>query len=84
MSTADMARSPEQVIRERALNKVFDSIEEIEIVTGRLRRYGAEVAKMPDCDHLAKCIVRAADQLEAARKELQQGGYFGTGQGKLF
>jgi hypothetical protein len=84
MAASDAVRTPEQVTRERALNKVFDTLEEIEIVTQRVRRYRDEVAKLSGCDDLVTLMGTAARQLETARKELQQGAYLNAGQSRLF
>lgn len=84
MESSDAARSPEQATRERAFHRVFDALEEIEIVTGRVRKYRDEVAKLDGCDDVVAVMGTAADRLEAARKELQQGAYFNAGQSRLF
>jgi hypothetical protein len=84
MSTSDAVRTPEQVARERGLTKVYDALEEIEIVTERVRRYRDEVAKLSGCDDLVAVMGTAADRLSAARRELLQGAVFNAGQSRLF
>lgn len=64
--------------------KVFDSLEQIEVATKRVRAYRDEVATLPDCTDLVTVLNTACDRLEAARKELQQGAYFNRGQTRLF
>lgn len=84
MAAADVARSPEQATRERGLTKVFDSLEEIELVASRVRKYRDEVATLPGCDDLVMAMSATCDQLESIRKELQQRAYFNQGQNRLF
>lgn len=84
MATADDVRTPEQATRERAQGLVFDALQEIEHQTTRLRRYQSDVDALPDCADLATVLRTAADRLDAARRELQQGAMFSNDQTRLF
>jgi hypothetical protein len=84
MATSDAVRTPEQAARQEARLRLDDILEEIAPLTTRTRRARDEVARLAGCDDLARLFGTAADRLEAARKELMQGGYFGDSQQRLF
>jgi hypothetical protein len=84
MSTSDAVRTPEQAARHQGRLRLDDTLEEIAVVTQRTRRARDEVAKLVGCEDIVTVLNTAADRLEAARKELMQGGYFGAGQDRLF
>jgi hypothetical protein len=83
MST-DAARTPEETARFQGRLRVDDTLERLAVLTTKIRRTRDEVARLAGCEDLARLIGQAAEQVEATRKELMQGAYFGAGQDRLF
>jgi hypothetical protein len=74
------ARSPAQETRERALNKVFDTLEELELFADRLGLRGGAVQRGREVIAIGHPGDLVAGTTDAARHELQRGAYVNAGQ----
>ncbi len=80
---SDMERSPEQVAHEDALHQVEQTLLNIEEAIRRADRARKTIPSGGSEQNFRLCLDAAVDQLEAVRKELFQGAYFGGDQQRL-
>jgi hypothetical protein len=78
-----MERSPEQVAREDALRHVEETLLNIEQAIRRADQPRKAIPAGGSEDNLRLCLDTVVTQLEAVRKELFQGAYFGGEQWRL-
>jgi hypothetical protein len=76
-------RSPEEAAREQALHEVEQTLLNIEDAIRRADRSRQKISLAGSDRNLRLALDRAMEQLEAARKELFQNGYFGGEQQRL-
>jgi hypothetical protein len=82
-SRSQMERSPEQVAREDALREVEETLLNIEQAIRRADRGRKLIPAEGAGRNLRLCLDTVVEQLEAVRKELFQGAYFGGEQQRL-
>jgi hypothetical protein len=80
---SETERSPEQIARELALHEVEATLLNIEQAIRRADRGRKAIPAGGPEQNLRMCLDAAVEQLEAARKELFQGAYFGGDQQRL-
>jgi hypothetical protein len=78
-----MERSPEQIAREAAMHQVEETLLNIEQAIRRADHGRKAIPVGGSERNLRLCLDTAVDQLEAVRKELFQGAYFGGEQQRL-
>lgn len=76
-------RSPEEVAREHAMHEVEQVLLNIEQTIQRADRGRRTIPQYGNERNLRLALDHAIEQLEAARKELFQSGYFGGEQQRL-
>jgi hypothetical protein len=82
-SRSGSERSPDQVAREAALHEVEEALLNIEQAIKRADRGRRTIPPEGNEKNLRLCLDTAVEQLEAVRKELFQGAYFGGDQQRL-
>jgi hypothetical protein len=76
-------RSPEETAREQALHEVEQTLLNIEQAIRRADRARKTISPTGEQRNIRLSLDRVVEQLEAARKELFQSGYFGGPQQRL-
>lgn len=84
MATPDRPDDANEAARKEGRVLVEDTLADIAALIVRTRRSRDQAGKLTDCDDLTRLLDPAAERLEAARLELQQGAYFNAGQQRLF
>lgn len=82
-SRSGMERSPEQIAREDALRHVEETLLNIEQAIRRADQARKSIPAGGSENNLRLCLDTVVEQLEAVRKELFQGAYFGGDQQRL-
>jgi soluble cytochrome b562 len=82
-SRSDMERTPEQAAHEEALRHVEETLLNIEQAIRRADRGRKSIPADSAGRNLRLCLDSVVEQLEAVRKELFQGAYFGGEQQRL-
>lgn len=78
-----MERAPEQIAREDAMRHVEETLLNIEQAIRRADQARKAIPAGGPNDNLRLCLDTVVRQLEAVRKELFQGAYFGGEQQRL-